>query len=97
VLTSIAAISSSNIYAFGYYSDAATGGQPQTLVEHFDGNSWTILPSPTRKLATQLFGAAALPTSNSIWSVGAFSPNGIDQEFGFLQVPQTFVMFSTNP
>lgn len=97
VLTSVAAISGSNIYAFGYFSNAAMNGQPQTLVEHFDGMAWSVVPSPSRPLASQLFGAFASAESNDVWSVGAFSSNGIDPEFGFLQVPQTLVLFSPQP
>jgi hypothetical protein len=93
-LRSVTAVSGSDLYAAGFFENASTGGQHTTLVEHFDGNGWTIIPSPTRGLAQQLNGIFALPGTTNVWSVGGFSRFGIDFESGFLQVPRTLVLFS---
>jgi hypothetical protein len=93
-LQSVAAISGTDLYAVGFFSDAATNGQQETMVQHFDGHMWTIVPSPTKALAQQLNGAFALPGTGNVWGVGAFAQNGTDPETGFLIVPQTLVLFT---
>jgi hypothetical protein len=93
-LRGIAAVSGSDMYAVGYFGDAATTGQQETLIEHFDGAAWNIVPSPTRGIAQQLNGVFVLPASGNIWVVGGWSPFGDDPETGLLQVPRTIVMFS---
>ncbi|MBZ5596898.1 MAG: hypothetical protein LAN83_01135 [Acidobacteriia bacterium] len=93
-LHGVAAVSGSDLYAAGFYETAATAGQHTTLIEHFDGNTWTIIPSPTRGLAQQLNGIFVLPGTTDVWSVGGASRFGIDFEDGFLQLPKTLVLFS---
>jgi hypothetical protein len=93
-LRGVAVISGTDVYAAGYFADAGTVGQDLTMVQHFDGTSWSIITSPTRSLAQQLNGTFALPGSGNVWIVGASSRFGVDPETGLLQVPQTLVAFS---
>jgi hypothetical protein len=93
-LNAIAAVSATDIYAAGWFEDAATSGQHTTLIEHFDGTAWSIIPSPTKSLAQHLNGAAVTPRTQRVWAVGAYSLNGIDPEFGDLMEPRTLVLFS---
>src|SRR3954454_18833012 len=94
VLNGVTGVSATDLYAAGYFENASTGGQHRTMVAHFDGTSWKIVPSPAPALAQQLHGIFALPRTTDVWSVGASSTFGIDFEDGFLQVPQTLVLFS---
>jgi hypothetical protein len=96
-LTSVAALSPSNIYAFGFFANGSTNGQPMSLALHYDGTSWSILSAPTPARAQQLFGAAALSSARDLWSVGASAIHGIDPETGTLQLPRTLAIFSSNP
>ena len=93
-LRSVTGTSGSNLYAAGFFADAQTGGQQRTLVEHFDGHSWSIITSPTKGVAQQLHGIFALPNATSVWSVGAFTFEQTDPETGFLIVPKTLVLSS---
>lgn len=93
-LTGVTAVSANDLYAVGFFADFTTAGQHETLVEHWDGLAWTIIPSPTRGLAQQLNGAFALPGTSDVWVVGAASRFGISFDTGFLQVPVTLVLFS---
>jgi hypothetical protein len=95
-LASVSGFASNDLYAVGSFSDAATNGQPMTLIEHFDGTNWSIISSPTEGLAQLLNGAFAVPNSSTIWAVGAFSFNGFDTESRLLVVPQTLVLKSSN-
>ncbi len=65
-MTSIAA---DNIWAVGYYTNDQ--GVYQTLIEHYDGSVWSIVPSPNSEadVANELTGISAVSASN-IWAVG---------------------------
>jgi hypothetical protein len=95
-LTSVTAVSATDLYAVGFFGDTATNGQDETLVEHFDGKKWSIIASPAKGLAQQLNGAFAMPGTAEVWTVGAYSDPGIDFETGLLQLPKTLVLFSAN-
>jgi hypothetical protein len=94
-LTSIAGNASNNLYATGHYSDSASG-QTKTMVQHWNGSTWTALSTPMPGRAQQLFGAFALPGTGNVWAVGAWSVPGISFEYGFLQVPRTLVLSAAN-
>jgi hypothetical protein len=55
-------------WAVGYYVSGKF--QQQTLIEHFDGNVWSVVPSPNPgALQNILFGVAAISDSDA-WAVG---------------------------
>lgn len=46
--------------------------QQQTLIEHFDGTVWSVVPSPSPGVRQNiLYGVAAI-TDTDVWAVGAF-------------------------
>jgi hypothetical protein len=65
VLYKVSATSSADVWAVGY-SRTATG--TRTLAEHFDGASWSIVPTPS-KGSSFFFGLSAL-TPTDAWAVG---------------------------
>jgi hypothetical protein len=65
-LQAVAAISADNIWAVGSYG---LQGPIDTLVEHWDGSSWSIVPSPNPLQVNELNGISALGP-NDIWAVG---------------------------
>jgi len=69
-LRDVAAISPTDGWAVGYYSD---GVDKQTLIEHWDGTSWTQVPSPSPGGAngSRLYGVTATSASNA-WAVGEY-------------------------
>lgn len=68
VLTGIAALSSTNIWAVGYFDDDA--GRRRTLVIHWDGLSWQRYPSPNRNADWNVLNSIAAVSSSNIWAVG---------------------------
>jgi hypothetical protein len=46
-LLGLTAVSPNDIWAFGSYNAASGNGDEYTLIEHWDGTSWTIATSPT--------------------------------------------------
>lgn len=77
-LRSIAAISPSDMWAVGYYGsiDPGLGCCNNTLVQHWDGTRWSVIPSPNPSdgLDNRLYGVSAT-SANDVWAVG-FSGTG---------------------
>ena len=56
-------------WAVGYYVSGKF--QQQTLIEHFNGSMWSVVPSPSPgALQNILYGVAAI-TDSDVWAVGA--------------------------
>jgi hypothetical protein len=66
-LLGVAATGPADMWAVGVYNDSAG---VHTLVEHWNGVGWTVVPSPDRSGA--LLGVAAL-APNDAWAVGQYS------------------------
>ena len=67
-LNSVAEISASNVWAVGDYivgSDAA-----QTLIEHWNGTKWTIIPSPVGLVNPNFLNAIAAVSPTDLFAVG---------------------------
>jgi hypothetical protein len=71
LLTSVTAVNSSDVWAAGYSIDVASGsGQPnKSVIEHWNGSTWTIVPSPSPQGHNTLTGISAISASD-IWAVG---------------------------
>jgi hypothetical protein len=75
-LFGLTANSSTDVWAFGSYFAADGSGHQMTLLEHWDGTSWTIEPSPnpTKKSAdflSDLLFAGVVPSPGNIWIFGS--------------------------
>ena len=60
----MAAIAANDVWVAGYYFP---GSYAQTLIEHWDGTSWSVVPSPNG--CCTLRGVAAV-AANDVWAVG---------------------------
>jgi hypothetical protein len=79
-LAAVQALSANNVWASGF---ADAGGSDQgitpTLIEHWNGSSWSVVSSPAVKnAANYLTGMAAIATNN-IWAVGSSMTNTTNQ------------------
>jgi hypothetical protein len=71
-LRSISAISPNDVWAVGYYLETqGTFGFSRTLVEHWDGTQWSIVPSPNAGTDAELWDVSAL-SPNDIWAGGDY-------------------------
>jgi hypothetical protein len=71
-LLGVAAVSANDIWAVGDAS-APAPTYVQTLIEHWDGSSWTIIPSPNVSDSSQnTLTSVAVVSANDIWAVGYF-------------------------
>jgi hypothetical protein len=76
-LLGVAAISESDVWAVGWAQDPNGPSYfKRTLIQHFNGSLWSIVPSPNRQndLSNQLHSVSAAST-NDVWAVGS-SHNG---------------------
>ena len=76
VLQAISVISANDIWAVGYSQD--TNFNTFTLALHWNGASWSIVPSPTVDHDI-LFGVDAIAT-NDVWAVGRSRPGGYGED-----------------
>lgn len=75
-LGAVAAVSSSDVWAVGEYLRTGASSITQTLTEHWDGSSWTYIPSPNfGSLGNTLYGVSA-SSSNDAWAVGFYRNDG---------------------
>lgn len=73
-LFGLAANSSTDIYAFGSYFAADGSGHQMTLLLHWNGVSWAIIPSPNPTngvFLSDLLFAGVVPAPGNVWIVGA--------------------------
>lgn len=69
VLNGIAAVAPNDIWAVGY-SEQTSKDPARSLIEHWDGSSWTIITSPNVGSGyNNLYSVTALK-SNDVWAVG---------------------------
>lgn len=67
-LYGVTAISASDVWAVGY--SVNTPGVTQTLIEHWDGTSWSVMKSPSSaSMNNELFSVSAASARN-VWAVG---------------------------
>ncbi|HYT12441.1 MAG TPA: hypothetical protein VEL12_06610 [Candidatus Nitrosopolaris sp.] len=70
VFMSVAAVSSSDVWAVGTYFDGA--GSPRPLAQHWDGLQWNMVLPVVGGTGSTFVGVVAI-ASNSLWSVGSFN------------------------
>ena len=73
VLESTAAVSANDVWTVGVQTNASV--LDRTLAEHWNGTSWSIVPTVNPGSGhNDLFGVSAV-TSNNVWAVGAYETN----------------------
>ncbi len=75
-LNAVAAISANDAWAVGYYSASHNEGQGEkTLIEHWNGSSWSVVKSPNAALDSSVLTGIAALASNNVWAVGYAASN----------------------
>jgi hypothetical protein len=67
VLTSISAVSNDDFWATGYYVD---GTQYKTLTLHYNGTTWSHVPSPNGADGTSILTGVDASSPTNAWAVG---------------------------
>ena len=73
-LLGIKALSATDILAVGYYG--LDGRTLQTLMEHWDGTAWSVVPSPNANANENILTAVAAVSANDMLAVGYYSIEG---------------------
>src|SRR5262249_355882 len=58
---------SSDVWAVGFYYN----GPRQTLVEHWNGSTWSVVPSPNPDMDDDTLNGVTAISSSDVWAVGA--------------------------
>ena len=84
LLNNVLALASNNVWAVGASTPEANA-PTLTLIEHFDGARWTVVPSPNMGTASnRLFGITAISPTN-IYAFGSyFAENGSGNQMTLL-------------
>jgi hypothetical protein len=69
VLLGVTALAANDVWAVGRYNNTALFWL-QTLVLHWDGTAWSIVPSPNTQYGANLLDSVAAVAANDIWAVG---------------------------
>jgi hypothetical protein len=84
VLNGVDAISASDIWAVGHSGDPSSIPL-QTLTEHWNGTSWSIVPSPSPGTYNgNVLNAVSAISANDVWAVGWYQSGSTGQEGGAL-------------
>jgi hypothetical protein len=67
-LSGVVAISRKNAWAFGFYLTRTTTFR--TLIEHWNGANWSVVPSPNSGPGENTLAAAVARSATDIWTVG---------------------------
>ena len=75
VLSGVVAIAADDVWAVGAY---ANGGPSLTLIEHWDGTAWTIVPSLNKGPFPNSLSAVTAVAPDDIWAVGTWFTKAFD-------------------
>lgn len=67
-LNAVVALSPKDAWAFGFYEKTTTSFR--TLIEHWDGVKWSVMPSPNSGVGENALLGASARSSTDIWAVG---------------------------
>ncbi len=67
-LLGVTAITNTNVWAVG---ESFGGNSHQSLIEHWNGKVWQIVPTPDHSLSPTLQAVAAIPGTDQAWAVGS--------------------------
>src|SRR3989440_348480 len=68
-LNGIIAISSSDVWAVGNFA-VSNSSSSRTLTEHWDGQQWSVVPSPNVGSNDNLFTSVAAISTTDVWAAG---------------------------
>src|ERR1041385_6601480 len=72
-LRGVGGFSGTDVWAVGYWTTAS--GSNKTLIEHYDGASWTIVPSPSPASFASYLNAIVAIATNNAWAAGYYLDN----------------------
>jgi hypothetical protein len=80
-LNAIAALSSTDAWAVGYYEDSLNNNRKQTLILHWNGSDWDIVPSPNGPGADNALHSVTAINPTDAWAVGIYGAQTLVQHW----------------
>ncbi len=76
-LAGVSCLSASDCWAVGFnnVNNGMPGGAPRTLIEHWDGSSWSVVSSPNPSATYDVLTGVTCPSASQCWAVG-YTNNG---------------------
>ncbi len=71
-LNAVASLSANDVWAVGESSTGNKGKGSQTLIEHWDGSAWSIVPSPNGSQNSALSTVVAI-AKDDVWAAGSYT------------------------
>jgi hypothetical protein len=75
-LFGVAALSPTDVWVVGEQEEA--DGRARTLIEHWDGTGWAIVPSPNPSPEENELRGISAASPTDIWAVGGYAIDGVD-------------------
>src|SRR6266702_2338901 len=72
-LSAVAAVSANDVWAVGSSGNQRSGAQ--TLIEHWNGTSWSVVKSPSPATGNNELSSVSAASASSIWTVGFLTNN----------------------
>jgi hypothetical protein len=79
--SAISADAPNDVWAVGWRAPARSYPPTSTLVEHFDGASWTVVPSPSPDARSNTLDAVVAIARNDVWAVGHSANRALVEHF----------------
>ena len=71
-LYGVAAVSTNDVWAVGSSYADQRGSTGQTLIEHWNGSAWSVIPSPNAGNSFNELSAVTAISADDVWAVGNF-------------------------
>jgi uncharacterized membrane protein len=71
-LKAVTAVSATDAWAVGKSADTGSS-TPKTLIEHWNGTNWSVVPSPDASTGFNVLTATAAVSASDEWAVGEFA------------------------
>src|SRR5437868_6178538 len=69
-LRDVAVVTANDMWLVGNNYNCSGGGCPHTLAEHWDGTSWSLVPTPELGTGDNILYGVAAVSANDVWAVG---------------------------
>src|SRR5260370_647309 len=84
IFNGLAAITTNNFWAVGDYTNQGSG-YTSTLIEHWDGASWSVISSPNPKPVNDILNSVVAISATNIWAVGYYDINTSSSRQGLIE------------
>ncbi len=78
---SVAAAASNDVWAVGFRFGPDNPDNGESLIENWNGSSWSVVPSPTAMVESTSLNAVAAISPSNVWAVGSNAGNVLVEHF----------------